>query len=137
MHMATRWSGTMARSVAMVGSIPFARGFKFATIFRNEGFYRPGGGFAERANCFAVDVVGDVPQQIHVFGTTMALLDAMEHLLHPQRAFAARRALAARLVRVKLRDVERALHDVDRVIEHDDATRTGHRAGFAQRFEIQ
>src|ERR1035441_3460519 len=121
MHMATRWSGTMALSTTMVASILITCGFEFAAVLCDEGFHRPCGGFAKRANCFTVDVIGDVPQQIHVFGTTVALLDAVEHLLHPQRAFAAGRALAARLVRVKLRDIKRALNDIDRVIKHNDA----------------
>src|ERR1039458_5521320 len=118
-------------------AIPFARGFELTAVFCDERLHGPRGGFAERANRLAVDVVGNIPEQIHVFGTTMALPDAVEHLFHPQRAFTAGRALAARLVRVKLRHIERALHDVDRIIEHNNATRTGHRAGFAQRLEIK
>ena len=47
----------------------FAGGFKFAAIFCDEGFDGPRDSFAERANCLALDVVGDFPQQIHIFGT--------------------------------------------------------------------
>ena len=62
----------------------------------------------------------------------MTMFDAVEHFLHPQRAFTARCALAAGLVRVKLCDIQRALDDVDRIIEHNDTTRAGHRAGLAE-----
>src|ERR1700683_3976502 len=104
----SRFSGmsVLLRSVAAR-----ARLLKLAAVFGDEGFHGPGGGFTERADRFAVDVVGHVPEQIHVLGAAMAVLDAVEHLLHPQCAFTARRALTAGLVRVKLRDVQRALDD--------------------------
>ena len=40
-------------------------------------------------------------------------------------------------MRVELRDVQRGLDDVRRLVEHDDSARTGHRPDLAQRFEIQ
>src|ERR1039457_178598 len=72
----------LLRSVAVLACL-----LKLAAVFRDEGFCGPRGGFAERADRFAVDVVGDVPQQIHVFGATVAVFDAVEHFLHPQRCF--------------------------------------------------
>ena len=111
--------------------------FKFAAILGDEGFHGPCGGFAERTNGFAVDVVGDFKKQINIFRTAMTVLDAMEHFLHPQRAFAARRALAAGLVRVKLTDVQGGVHNIDLIGQDNDSAAARHRAGFAERFEIK
>src|ERR1017187_5724503 len=122
----------LLRSVAVL-----ARLLEFAAVLGYKGFHRPSGSFAERTDRFAVDVVRNIPQQVHILGAAVAVFDAMEHFLHPQRAFAARRALAARLMRIELRDVERALDDIDRVIQHNHPARARHRAGFAQRLEIE
>src|SRR5580658_361925 len=75
-----RFSGmsVLLRSIAA-----FAGLLKFGAVFRDEGFHGPGGGLAERADRFPVDVVGDVPEQIHVFGAAVAVFDAVEHFLHP------------------------------------------------------
>src|ERR1039458_1896265 len=74
-------------SVLLRSVTVLARLLKLAAVLGDEGFHRPGGGFPERTDCFAVDVVGNVPQQVHVLGAAVAVFDAMEHLFHPQRAF--------------------------------------------------
>ena len=61
---------------------------------------------------------------------------AMQRFGHPERTFAARRALAAAFVRVKFGDVRQRFDDVRRIIHHDDRARTGHAAGGNQRIEI-
>src|SRR5208282_3411393 len=102
MHIAARCNDTMlVDSVAIFPSV-LARLLKLAAILRDEGLHGPRRCFTEGANCLAVDVIGDVPQQIDILRPAMTVFDAVEHFLHPQRAFAARRALAAGLVRVEL-----------------------------------
>src|SRR5436190_19395889 len=94
-----------------VSAILVAGLFKFAAVIFQERFDRPRGGFAEGADRFAVDVVGDLEQQINILGSAVAGFDAVEHFLHPERALAAGRALAAAFVGVKLGDVERRVDD--------------------------
>ena len=52
-----------------------------------------------------------------------------QDLHHPARAFAARRALAARLVHVELRDAKTELHHAAAIVDHD------HRAGAEERLQ--
>src|SRR5258706_5232041 len=72
-----------------VSAILVAGLFKFAAIIFQERLDRPRGGFAEGADRFAVDVVGDLKQKINVLRTPMTFFDAVEHFLHPKRAFPA------------------------------------------------
>src|SRR3972149_11207411 len=51
-------------------------------------------GIPQRADGAALDVVGDMVQQVEVFGAAFAVLDAVDHAIHPAGTFAARRALA-------------------------------------------
>src|SRR5213080_280578 len=52
---------------------------------------------AEGAERLAADVIGHVQQQIGIFTTSLAALDAVEDRLQPVRPLAARRALTAGL----------------------------------------
>src|SRR5262245_24613337 len=54
-------------------------------------------GLLGRPRDAGADVVGDVHQQVEVLGPAVAVEDALEDLLQPAGALAARRALAARL----------------------------------------
>ena len=74
------------------------------------------------------DVAADRDQEIEVVGTTRAVRHAVEHLLDPARAFAARRALAARLVREELGEPPRDEHRVDGLVEHHDRAGAEHDA---------
>ena len=61
---------------------------------------------------------------------------AVGDLLHPERAFAARRALAARFVSVKFVDVIQRLDHVARVVHDDDAAGARHGTRRRERIEI-
>src|SRR5947199_6414414 len=63
---------------------------------------RAGGAVTERAEGATEDVVARVEQRGDVLRVALALLESLEDLHHPVGAFAARRALAARLVGVEL-----------------------------------
>src|SRR6478672_2282392 len=66
--------------------------------------HRPGGAVAERADGVALDLLGDVEQHVDLALLGAAVGHAGEHAPHPAHAFAARRALAAALVLVEIRD---------------------------------
>src|ERR1700685_4665418 len=79
------------------------RAFRYKFIFelRDETLHRPRAGFAERANRAAAgNVVGDLHEIIRGGGAAFAVREAMQRLAHPERTFAAWRALAAAFVRV-------------------------------------
>src|SRR6187401_3664982 len=59
------------------------------------------GGITERAERLADDVVGHAEQQVDILRPPFPALDALEELVEPVAAFAARRALAARLVAIE------------------------------------
>src|SRR5580765_5305677 len=52
-------------------------------------------GISQRADGAALDVVGEVEQEVEVLAPPGAVLDAVEYPVEPARAFAARRALPA------------------------------------------
>src|SRR5688572_17724189 len=54
-----------------------------------------GGGVSERADGAALDLVGEVQEQVEVFLPALARLDAVDDAVEPARALAARRALPA------------------------------------------
>src|SRR5690349_10831589 len=57
---------------------------------------------AERADRAALDVVQEVEQEIQVFHAALAVLDAVQDPVEPAGAFAAWRALPARLLEVEV-----------------------------------
>src|SRR5687767_4884922 len=96
-----------------------------------------GGRVAERAERLAEDHVADVPQLVDLGKPALAVLELGEDVLHPVRALAAGRALAARLVAVELRHVERQVDHAHLVVDEDAAARADHRAGGGDRFVVE
>src|SRR3954451_634163 len=92
---------------------------------------------AERAEALAEDAVADVEQQVEVALLRAPVLERVEDLHHPPRADAARRALAARLVHIELRDTEAELHHAAAVVDRDDRARPEHRAGLRERVVVE
>src|SRR5215207_8492559 len=84
------------------------------------------GSVAERTEALAEDPVADVEEQVEIPLRRRPGLDRVQDLHHPPRALAARRALAAALVHVELRDAEPELHDAAAVVDDDDRTRAKH-----------
>src|SRR5512138_3463040 len=66
-----------------------------------EALHRPRGGVAERADGVALDAARDVDQQLQVVPVALPGHDPADHAVHPAGAFAARRALAARLTLIE------------------------------------
>src|SRR5690242_9264782 len=103
---------------------------------RDEALHRQRGRVAECADRASLDVVRDVRQHVEVLGATVAVLDAIDHPPHPAGALATRRALAARLFEVEVRQAQQALHHAPRLVEDDDGARAEHRAGLGDRVVI-
>src|SRR4051794_8547941 len=75
---------------------------------------------AEGAQGLAADVARDAREQIEVARLPLATLDAAQDLVEPVGAFSARRALAARLVAVKVQQILGEPDHARRVVEHHD-----------------
>src|SRR6185312_4737969 len=103
-------------------------GFELAAELGEEAEHRPGGGFAERADGVAGDAVRDRRAQVDVAGAAFALGQPRGDARQPAGAFAARRALAARLVRVEAHDARGDGDEVGGLVHDDDAARAGHGA---------
>src|SRR5450830_27072 len=111
--------------------------FKFFTEILNEGPYWHSRCIAQCANGAALDVVSDRVEHIQVVWTTLPLLDAMYHAVHPACAFTARRTLAARFFKIEVGKAFQRLHHAASFVHHDDSTRTEHRTGFRDRVVVQ
>ena len=83
-------------------------------------------------------VAGDASfrRYFRVLRATAAVRHAVERLAHPERTFAARRALAAAFVLVELRQAPDRLDDIGRLIHHDHRRRAKARLRAAQPIEI-
>ena len=66
----------------------------------------------------------------------LAVVDAVDHAVQPAGAFAARRALAAALVHVEVREAQQRLDHAARVVHHDHRARAEHRAGLGDRVVV-
>src|SRR5579862_9632929 len=95
-----------------------------------QALHGPGGAVAEGADRVAFDLGRDFPQHVDLALLRTAFGHAFEHAPHPAHAFAARRALAAALVLVEIRDARHGFDDVGRFV-HDD-----HGRGAERRFLV-
>src|SRR5438477_152609 len=84
---------------------------ELVAVLRHAARHRHRSRVAEHAEALADDPVADVEQELEVVLARAAVLDGAQELYEPARADAARRALAARLVHVELRDAQCELHD--------------------------
>src|SRR5204863_2242454 len=124
--------GRFERSLAPLDDAPLELGAEVA----DQALDRPGRGVAEGADGVALDLLGDVPERVDLADLGIALDEALHHPPHPAGALAARRALAAALVLVKIGDPADRLHHVGGLV-HDDH-RGGAEAGteFLETVEI-
>src|SRR5690348_12766781 len=96
-----------------------AYGFELGAEFLDVRDVRADCAVVERADRGAAAALGHVEDGVQVILAAVALDDAMHHLLDPARRLAARRALSARLVRVKARQHEQRLGNGDTLVHHD------------------
>src|SRR5262245_18238746 len=108
-----RWGGGGRGGRLGGGGGGFGRGAfgdELVLELADEALHRPGAGFAEGADGAAArNIIRDLDQVIRILGAALAVGEAMERFAHPERTFAARRALSAAFVRVKLADVGQRL----------------------------
>ncbi len=91
---------------------------------------------AQNAQAVADDLLLDGRHDVEIHRGCLARLDPLEHLDRPVGALAARHALAARLVRVELGQLDRDLEHGVRVVDDDDRARAEHRARLGHRVEV-
>src|SRR5437879_1032534 len=84
---------------------------------------RPRRSVAQRTKRFALDVVAEIQQQLGIFRSPAAAVDALENLHQPISAFAARRTPAARFMFVKLGQVLRRFKDIDGLVHYYETAR--------------
>ena len=99
---------------------------KFLRKFFNKTLGRPGTRFAKRADSPAGNIIADCLQCARIFRDAAAIEHAFGNFFHPKRAFAAGRALAARLMCIKFVDVVEHPNHVARIVEHDHAAGSSH-----------
>src|SRR5204863_9622111 len=97
---------------------------EFFGKFLNKTLCRPGTSFAKSANCAPGNVVADRFERLRIYGDTAAAQHSVGDFLHPERAFPARCALAAALVRIELVDVIERPNHIACSIEPDNAAGT-------------
>src|SRR6185503_16362052 len=95
------------------------------------------GPVAERAEGAAEDVVAEVDQRLEVGLLALAVLESLECLHEPPRAFAAGCALAAGLMLVELRPAEHGTEHTRGLVEDLQRAGAEHRAGLADRLEVE
>src|SRR5690242_5555838 len=74
-----RASGTGPDEAAAVVDVVL----ELLAVVLDEALYRPGGGVAEGADGVAFYLLGDVHQHVQVFLPALAVLDALDHAVHP------------------------------------------------------
>src|SRR5512141_1636842 len=82
---------------------------EFVAVVLDERANRHCGGIAERADRAALDIVRNRVQQVEIFVAALAVLDPVDHAPQPAGAFATRRALAARLLEIEIRQPQQRL----------------------------
>src|SRR6202047_2785673 len=101
-----------------------------------QALHRPGRAVAEGADGVAFDLGGDFHQHVDLALLRAAFGHALEHPPHPAHAFAARRALAAALVLVEIRDTRHGFDDVARLVNDNDGRGAERRFLVAAAVEI-
>src|SRR4030095_14143262 len=85
------------------GAIVADAALDLGTEMAEQALDRPCGRVAQGADSVAFDLLGDVEQQVDLADLGLAAHHALHHAIHPAGALAARRALAAALLHVAVR----------------------------------
>src|SRR3984957_14164077 len=92
---------------------------------------------AQGAERLTENRVGDIQQLVQVFGSAVTGLQAMVDLTQPERALAAWRALAARLVLVEVDPPAHRAHHAGGLVENLKRLGTQHRPGCSDALVVQ
>src|SRR5437899_10901245 len=119
------------REQALEGRLPGQRaaaavdvGLELVAELADDARHRHRRRIAQRAEALAEHAVADREEQLELGLLGLARLDLLQELHHPARPLAARRALAARLVHVDLRDPQRELHHAGTALAHGPPARS-------------
>ena len=83
---------------------------------------RAGGKVAQCTERFAADIRADIQQQVEVAHLALTTFDSLYQTGQPVGSFSTWRAFATGFLAVELRDALDCCHNIDSVMEHDDAT---------------
>src|ERR1700733_14821474 len=98
---------------------------------------RARGTITQRAEGLSENRIGDVQQRVQVFGGAAAGFQAVVDLAEPERAFAARRALAAWLVFVEVDPTSDRPHHAGGLVENLQRLGAEHRPGCSDALVVQ
>src|SRR5258705_1081390 len=101
-------------------------GFEFAPKLLDPTYDRSRDGVGEHADRLARLVLGEIEEQVEVFGLALPRQDPLHDLGRPGSAFAALRALRARLVCVEACQAHDLVDHIRRVVEYDHTARAEH-----------
>ena len=94
--------------------------FNVGAEVADQALNRPRGGVTERADGVALDLLCQLPEHVNLSLLEVTAHHALHHLVDPRGALAARRALAARLVLVEVRQTRNRLDHVGALVHDDD-----------------
>src|SRR5262249_25829166 len=109
---------------------------ELGTELRDEGARRHRGAVGEGADGVALNVVGQLQQEVDVARGGPAVLETAEYPIEPASPLTAWRALAARLVVEELDQVVERPHHAHRVVHHHDAGGAEKGAGLLDRVHV-
>src|SRR5690348_14699711 len=105
-------------------------------VVAQEALHRPRRCLAEGADGVAFDLTGRALEHVQIAQLRLAFGNAREHAIHPARAFATRRALAARFGVVEARDALTRAHHARSLVHHDHGARTEAGTGLLDRIVV-
>src|SRR5437870_83070 len=110
----------LLRRLALRGAaILFDAPLEFGAEVANEALHRPGGTVGQGADRMALDLLRDVVEHVDLGDRGISGDHPLHDTPYPAETLAARRALAAALMLIELRQPRDRPHDVGRFI-HDD-----------------
>src|SRR5437867_6679269 len=112
-------------------------GFEFASEFLDPTHDGCRARVRQHADRLPRHVLGEIEEEVEVFGLALPRQDPLHDLGGPRRALAALRALRARLMRIETGEAHDLIDHVGRVVEHDHAARAEHRALSHDAFVVE
>src|ERR1700722_659344 len=119
-----------------VGGIFVDAPFDLRAEMPQQALHRPRSAIAKGANGVAFDLRRDFHEHVDLALLRAPVRHAVEHAPHPAHALAARRALAAAFMLVKIGNARHRLHDIVGLVHDDDGGRAERRLLVAAAVEI-
>src|ERR1022692_3231076 len=100
--------------------------FKLMTEMTDSTGNGPRCGIAKGTNRIAFYLAGNINEEVNISHVSMTAFYAMQNLFHPAGALAARTALSATFMMIKLCEVPGIAHDAGILIKDNKPARTKH-----------